>query len=143
MTETITWAAWSTGKFDTVVTPTITGYTPDLAAIDSIVVDVTTGDIIKTVTYTEDPVPTPQVPVKSIDELQDPPVTPFPSLFPVAEAKKPNVKVQHRVLAPITEKKRLPQTGDEQASLEFGIGIALIMSALGLSGIEKNRNKQE
>lgn len=143
VTETITWAAWSTGKFDTVVTPTITGYTPDLAAIDSIVVDVTTGDIIKTVTYTEDPVPTPQVPVKSIDELQDPPVTPFPSLSPVAEAKKPNVKVQHRVLAPITEKQRLPQTGDEQASLEFGIGIALIMSALGLSGIEKNRNKQE
>ncbi|HJF29315.1 MAG TPA: LPXTG cell wall anchor domain-containing protein [Ligilactobacillus saerimneri] len=45
------------------------------------------------------------------------------------------------MLAPITEKQRLPQTGDEQASLEFGIGTALIMSALGLSGIEKNRNK--
>lgn len=125
------------------VTPAITGYTPDLAAVAPTVVDATTGDISKMVTYIKDPVPTSQVPINPTDESQDPPVTLLHTLAPVAGMKRPNVKVQHRVLAPITEKQRLPQTGDEQVSLEFGIGIALIMSALGLSGIEKNRKKQE
>ena len=134
-------------SFDEVVSPTIAGYNPDLAKVDSVQgITAETGNQVVTVTYrnvqpipqvTPTPIPTP-TPTPQVTPDPVPTSTPTPQVTPTpVPTPTPAPKVPSAVPAPKEEEKELPKTAGHSSGMAQALGVLGLIAGFSLVGKAK------
>ena len=137
--------------FDEVVSPTIAGYTPDLAKVAAVQgITVETGNQVVTVTYrnvqpipqvTPTPIPTP-TPTPQVTPDPVPTSTPIPQVTPTpvptpAPAPKVPSAVPTPTPAPKDGEKDLPKTAGHSSGMAQALGVLGLIAGFSLVGKAK------
>lgn len=145
VTGEITFGNWNFNhsSFESVVSPSLKGYTPDIKTVDTLTITPSDEDSTVTVTYTKNPVevqPTPK-PAEPVDSNKPSPTEPTnivtKQVNPTSVTAKSQTPNQVVPSQQATTSKELPQTGEDHNSLTT-IGLLMLSLATGL-GLKKRK----
>ncbi|RGM25460.1 LPXTG cell wall anchor domain-containing protein, partial [Ligilactobacillus salivarius] len=145
VTGEITFGNWNFNhsSFESVVSPSLKGYTPDIKTVDTLTITPSDEDSTVTVTYTKNPVevqPTPK-PAEPVDSNKPSPTEPTnivtKQVNPTSVTAKSQTPNQVVPSQQATTSKELPQTGEDHSSLTT-IGLLMLSLATGL-GLKKRK----